>query len=224
MNKRLQTIASLIEPGVGVIDVGTDHGYLPAALAASSYPGRLFASDINADPLSKARKTAALAGVSDRLQFLLCDGLRLCPPEKVDTIVIAGMGGDVIVKILDEAEWCMDRRYHLILQPMSKAEILRYWLVNNEFGIQRELLVEDGGCLYQILSVRFGSATKLRDIELFAGAAACAGDAALYRRQAEKLERRMQKALAGMEGREDAARTALYRELYYQAKELKESL
>ncbi len=115
MNKRLSAIAALVKEGKGLVDVGTDHGYLPAYLAASGYKGALYASDINEGPLQSARRTAAEAGLSDRIRFLLCDGLRLCPPEEIDTIVIAGMGGDMIVKILDEAEWCMDPRYHLIL-------------------------------------------------------------------------------------------------------------
>lgn len=61
----------------------------------------------------------------------------------MDTIVIAGMGGDMICRILDEAEWCMSGKYKLILQPMTKQDILRYWLVNNGFEICRELIAED---------------------------------------------------------------------------------
>ena len=55
MNKRLELIYSMISDGRGLIDVGTDHGYLPAALAVNGYDGKLFASDINAMPLEKAR-------------------------------------------------------------------------------------------------------------------------------------------------------------------------
>ena len=150
MNKRLSALYDKIPPGVGVIDVGTDHGYLPAALAAYGYPGRIFASDIRIEPLRAAKKTAARAGVSERIEFLLCDGLALCPPDAVDTIVIAGMGGDTIVKILDEAEFCMDSRYLLILQPMTKPEVLRYWLAYNEFEILSEALVRETGGLYRL--------------------------------------------------------------------------
>ena len=81
--------------GKGLVDVGTDHGYLPAALAERGYRGLLYASDIHAAPLASARKTAREAGVEERIRFLLCDGLDDCPPDAVDTIVIAGMGGDL---------------------------------------------------------------------------------------------------------------------------------
>ena len=105
----------------------------------------------------------------DSICFQLCDGLAQCDPEAVDTIVIAGMGGDTICGILDRAEWCMDKKYNLILQPMTHAEVLRYWLIYNEFEIEREDLVEDSGLIYPILLARFGGHTVLNDAELFVG-------------------------------------------------------
>ncbi len=208
-----------------MIDVGTDHGYLPAALATSGYPGRILASDIRPEPLRAAEKTAARAGVKDRIDFLLCDGLALCPPDAVDSIVVAGMGGDTIVRILDEAEFCMNSRYHLILQPMTKAEILRYWLANNGFEILSETLVQDTGNLYQILTVRFGGITTLNDAELFVGKASAAEDPKLYSLALEQLETRICKALNGMlEGGECNPRVRLYREIETQIKELMKTL
>lgn len=221
MNRRLMAIYQKIKAGVGVIDVGTDHGYLPAALAASGYPGRILASDLRPGPLQAAERTAERADVFDRIEFLLCDGLALCPPEAVDTIVIAGMGGDTIVKILDEAEFCMDRRYTLILQPMTKPEVLRYWLAYNEFAITGETLVEDTGELYQIVSARFGGRTELNDAELFVGKASLAEDPALYRRALDLLEKRLSKVLAGMDESPETPRKRLYREVEKQVKELK---
>ena len=222
MNKRLKAIYEKIPPGAGVIDVGTDHGYLPAALAESDYPGRILASDLRPEPLEAAKRPAIRAGVSARIDFLLCDGLSLCPPDAVDTIVIAGMGGDTIVKILDEAEFCMDRRYLLILQPMTKPEVLRYWLAYNEFEICTETLVEDSGELYQILSARFGGQTKLSDAELFVGKASLTEDPALYELALDRFTLRLERALTGMRtGNEDSPRKKLYRELQNQVKELK---
>ena len=169
MNKRLHTIANMVKDGKGLIDVGTDHGYLPAYLAVNGYSGFLFASDINAGPLNAARKTASDCLVENRINYLLCDGLDGCPPNQIDTIVIAGMGGDLICRILDKADWCLDHRYTLILQPMTKAEVLRYWLVNNGFSLEEERLVRDGGILYQIIRTRFSQNMTLSDAELYAG-------------------------------------------------------
>ena len=222
MNKRLSAIAALVKEGKGLVDVGTDHGYLPAYLAASGYEGALYASDINEGPLQSARRTAAEAGLSDRIRFLLCDGLRLCQPEEIDTIVIAGMGGDMIVKILDEAEWCMDPRYHLILQPMTKAEVLRYWLVYNEFAIESETIVEDGGTLYQIISSRFGECTRLTDAELFTGKHALCMDSGLFECRLLRIIGRFEKAMTGMQGRGADPRFCLYREILDQLLEMRE--
>ena len=169
MNKRMHAIVRYIEPGRGMIDVGTDHGYLPVWMATHGYRGNIIAADIHEAPLQKARETAGKAGVADRRVFQLCDGLDQCPPKAVDTIVIAGMGGDMICRILDRAEWCMDRQYKLILQPMTKSEVLRYWLVYNEFQILNEELVPEGGALYQLIVARFGGSTRLNDGELFLG-------------------------------------------------------
>ena len=226
MNERIRAIADCVRDGKGVIDVGTDHGYLPAFLAERGYPGAIFASDIREEPLNAARRTAAQAGCTDRIRFLLCDGLSLCPPDAIDTIVIAGLGGDTLVKILDEAEWCMDERYTLILQPMTKAEVVRYWLVYNEFEIRSEELVEDDGTLYQILIARFGGETKLTDAELFAGKASLVKDNVLYRKYLEQLFSRFDQALSGMEKGDEAdgPRARLYREILGQLQEMRKSV
>ncbi|MBQ9687065.1 MAG: SAM-dependent methyltransferase [Oscillospiraceae bacterium] len=220
MNRRLSAIMRLIDSQVGVIDVGTDHGYIPVALAQQGFGGKLYASDIHEAPLNTARKTAADAGVSDRISFQRCDGLTMCPPEEVDCIVIAGMGGDMIVKILDEAEWCMQRRYQLVLQPMTKAEVVRYWLAYNEFTIEKECLVEDAGTLYQVIVARFGGQTILSDAELFIGKQTLHEDKDLFARFLNQTAGRFEKMLEGMstgdgspDGREHLYR-AILKELY----------
>lgn len=199
MNKRMHAIVKYIEPGRGLIDVGTDHGYLPAWMASHGYRGNIIASDIHAAPLQKAKDTAEKAGVTNRITFQLCDGLAQCKQESVDTIIIAGMGGDMICRILDLAEWCMDRRYKLILQPMTKSEVLRYWLTNNEFEILTEDLVPEGGSIYQLIVARFGGSTRLSDGELFLGKKELCTDEELYEQQRKKLIKRIDSAVAGME-------------------------
>lgn len=199
MNKRMHAIVKYIEPGRGLIDVGTDHGYLPAWMASHGYRGNIIASDIHAAPLQKAKDTAEKAGVTNRITFQLCDGLAQCKPESVDTIIIAGMGGDMICRILDLAEWCMDRRYKLILQPMTKSEVLRYWLTNNEFEILTEDLVPESGSIYQLIVARFGGSTRLSDGELFLGKKELCTDEELYEQQRKKLIKRIDSAVAGME-------------------------
>lgn len=199
MNKRLELIRSLIPEGKGVVDVGTDHGYLPVRLYKDGYRGALLASDIRPGPLSAARERAEREGALQRIRFFLCDGLDDCPPGSVDTIVIAGMGGDTICGILDRAEWCMAPDYLLILQPMTKAEVLRFWLVNNGFVIEREGLVKEGETLYQVLTARFRNInTPLIDAELFTGARERSVSASLYREELCRQRKRLETSLSGM--------------------------
>ena len=224
MDMRLRKIEELIPDGLGCIDVGTDHGTIPVRLVRRGYPGRVLASDINAGPLNAARRTAAQTGVTGRIEFLLSDGLKLCPPDAVDTIVIAGMGGDLIVKILDEAEWCMHPRYRLVLQPMTRAEVLRYWLVYNDFEILQECAAAEGDTLYQILTARFGGRTPLNDAELFCGKRTLAEDDELWLRSLGEQRQRLEKALCGMEsGAAENARAELYREILHQMREMGET-
>ena len=223
MNKRLNCILAHIPPGKGIIDVGTDHGYLPAALAQNGYPGRIFASDLRPEPLNAARRTAQSAGLSGRIEFLLCDGLDACPREAVDTIVIAGMGGDTICGILDRAEWCMAEDYTLLLQPMTHPEVLRYWLVNNGFGLTDEDLTEDGGFLYALFSARFGGQTHLTEAELFTGSRALLRAHPLFpaqlRRQRERMETRL-RGLRSAAERNGSGSEALLETMIEQIKEM----
>lgn len=198
MNKRLELIASILPHGRGFADVGTDHGYLPVYMAQHGYGGKIIASDINEGPLSTAVASARQAGVEDRICFRLCDGLDGCGSEELDTVVIAGMGGDTICGILDRADWVMSRDILLIFQPMTKAEVLRYWLTNNDFAICGEWLIEENGEIYQILSARFGARTPLSDAELFTGKYELAVGNALFPVQLAALIKRFERAAAGM--------------------------
>ena len=198
MNKRLELIASILPHGRGFADVGTDHGYLSVYMAQHGYRGKIIASDINEGPLSTAVASARQAGVEDRICFRLCDGLDGCGSEELDTVVIAGMGGDTICSILDRADWVMSRDILLILQPMTKAEVLRYWLTNNDFAICGEWLIEENGEIYQILSACFGARMPLSDAELFTGKYELAVGNALFPVQLAALIKRFERAAAGM--------------------------
>lgn len=174
MINRLELIASLVEDGVGVADVGTDHAYLPIMLRRCGYKGNIIAGDINEGPLEKACQSLENAGLSDSVELVLSDGLNGVDSSKVDTVIVAGMGGDTITGILDRGlydmpEWASRSDYKLILQPVTKPEILRFWLVNNGFSITSEWQTEENGVLYQIICAQPGESPKYKDAELFTG-------------------------------------------------------
>ena len=197
--KRLEKILSMIDSRIGVADVGTDHGFLPVSLALQGYCGNLFATDIHAAPLEAAKRAAEEAGVKDRIRFCLTDGLDGIDPRMLDTIVIAGLGGDVICSILDRAEWTMDPAYRMILQPMTKAEVLRFWLCNNGYEISAEHLVQENGRIFLILSVRFsGDNTPMTDAELYLGKTSLTEREDCYGQLLEQEIERMRKKTEGL--------------------------
>lgn len=170
MKNRLNTIYSYINSSIGIIDVGTDHAYIPILLAQNRFSGNIIASDINSAPLNKAMENAEKAGIKCEINFKLSDGLKGFTPDMADCIIIAGMGGDVICSILDCAEQFYVNKVRFILQPMTKAEILRYWLVNNGFSIIIEDIVKENNKLFQIIVCEFtGLNSNYRGYELYIG-------------------------------------------------------
>ena len=161
ISNRLLLCAAMVPPGSRVADIGTDHGYLAVYLLQNGICPFVTAADLREQPLQKARENAARFGVSDKMQFLLSDGLQDIPPGAAETIVMAGMGGDLIVRILQAAPWVCDARYTLILQPQSAGQALRQYLSEHGFAIDREALVQDGHFLYTVLRARKGAMPPL---------------------------------------------------------------
>ena len=156
LGPRLRAIAELVPLGCRTLaDIGTDHGYIPVSLLLEERLDRAIAADIGAPPLDHARRTAGLYGVSERMDFRLGDGLAVVEPGEAEVIVIAGMGGDTITEILDAAPWSRDGPL-LLLQSMSRTDVLRRWLPANGYAVCQEKLVQDKGVLYPILAVRGG--------------------------------------------------------------------
>lgn len=168
LQPRLRAIADLVPQGSRLADVGTDHGYIPAVLLLEGRVGSAIASDIGAEPLEHARRTARQYGLEQRMELRLCDGLRGISPEEADCVVIAGMGGDSISAILEAAPWTKSG-CTLLLQPMSKAEVLRRWLSENGYCAAAEQLVADKGVIYPILTVRGGHMPPATDAQAWGG-------------------------------------------------------
>ena len=141
-------MAKKIERGSIAADVGTDHGYIPVWLIKNGICPRVIASDIRSGPLQTAVKTAKNAGVDDVIDFRLCSGLDKYACDEFDTAVIAGMGGETIINILEAAPWTREKK--LIIQPQSKLPELRLWLFENGYKIADAELVYDTGRLYLV--------------------------------------------------------------------------
>ena len=151
MPARLQAIAGCIETGAKVADIGTDHGMLPAYLAQNNLASSIIASDKSAESLKSALRTAAKYDVTDMIKFVTADGLAGISETEADAIVTAGVGGETIIKILEDAPWTKKAGIRLILQPQTKIDELRRWLCENGYAIADTVPVSDKGRVYTIL-------------------------------------------------------------------------
>lgn len=191
LDKRLSTVASMVRRGSRVADIGTDHAYLPVYLVQAGICPSGIAADIRTGPLEAARRTVTEAGLTDVIALRLGDGLAPVAADKADDIVIAGMGGETIVEILSSADWVKDTRWRLVLQPMTRAEELRRWLLTNGFAITEERLVRDGHRLYPVMAAAYTAAAIETDEFAFYAGFFVAEEGRPYREMmAEHLTRR----------------------------------
>ena len=186
----------MVPAGSRLADVGTDHGYLPVYLLQQGRISRAIASDIVDGPLQHARQTAAEYEV-DGIDFRLCPGLDAIAPHEADTVVIAGMGGETIQAILSAAPWTADGSHLLLLQPMTKVEYLRKWLVDNGYAFTEERLGWDKDHLYPVFAVRGGTQPPLTAAQQYGGVL-LDGDP-LYGAYLDERIGKLQKAVEGLQ-------------------------
>ena len=155
LSPRLAVCASLVRPGRVLIDVGTDHAYLPIWLLKAGIIPRAVASDVNLGPLEAARRHARRYQVGAELRLVQSDGLQRLGPMDGDDIVIAGMGGELILRLVARVGWLRNPGKRLILQPMSAPGKLREGLWELGFPIIREEAVRDGGKVYSAFAVSY---------------------------------------------------------------------
>jgi len=168
ISKRLEAAASFMRRGGRIADIGTDHAYLPIYLCATGAAVGGVASDINEGPTQRARANTELFGAQDKIAVVRTDGLGGIEKYAPDDIFILGMGGELIVKIIDEAPWVKEGK-RLILQPMTHPEIVREYLFANGFSVIDETLVEDEK-IYQIICAEYtGVNSEATPLELLVG-------------------------------------------------------
>lgn len=195
LSSRLRMIADRVPPGSRLADVGSDHALLPLYLLSQGRIPSAVATDIHAAPLDRGRQAARELGREAQISFRLCDGLSAVSPMEVDTVAVAGMGGETIAGILDAAAWSREKL--LLLQPMSRAEVLRPWLVGHGYAIRQEALVWDRGHVYPVLTVTGGTTPPLTAVQRYCGLSP--RDGPLFPGYLRRWIKRLERACAGLE-------------------------
>ncbi len=152
---RLQLCASMVRPGTALADIGTDHAYLPIWLAKQELVSRAIAADIRPGPLQSAQRNIRRYRVEELVSTRLSDGLKSIFAVEADDIVIAGMGGEMMIQIIKNASWLRDGEKRLILQPMTSVPQLREFLAGEGFAVLREQAAVEDGYAYSAMQVQY---------------------------------------------------------------------
>ncbi|MCR5526821.1 MAG: class I SAM-dependent methyltransferase [Lachnospiraceae bacterium] len=152
LSKRLETIISMIPRGARIADVGCDHGFVTIESLKRGIAAEACALDVNRDPLEKAKQNAFLNGVKEKISFYLSDGLKKLPEGKADTVIIAGMGGLLMGRIISDAPVNVKNGVkHYILSPQSELSAFRHLLEENGIAIRDEKIIFDEGKYYPVM-------------------------------------------------------------------------
>lgn len=160
LNERLKMAADMVKHGSLLVDIGTDHAYLPVFLVKNGCCPKAVAADLRKGPLENARETVSSNGLSDKIELRLSDGLNSISAQEAQSIVIAGMGGTLISDILSKAEWIKNPDIRLILQPQTHSEDVRKFLFENGFKILSENACFSQGRAYICLCAEYDGITR----------------------------------------------------------------
>lgn len=149
-----------------IMDVGTDHGYIAIELIKRNLADKVIASDINKDPLNKAKLNVSLEGLSNKIELRLGGGLTPVKDKEVNGVLIAGMGGNLIRDILENDIKKVKNMDYLVLQPAQNPEVLREYLYISDYEIIDEDVCFDECKYYEVFKVKYkeNNSTKLENI------------------------------------------------------------
>lgn len=151
ISKRLEAVADMVTSGSVLADIGTDHAYIPIYLVEKDRISQAIAMDVNEGPLARAREHIREAGLEERIDTRLSDGLAALTAQEAQSILIAGMGGILTVRILTEGRGKLGGCRELILQPQSDIALVRAHIEAEGWNIVCEEMVCEDGKYYPMM-------------------------------------------------------------------------
>lgn len=153
----METIAAMVPTCTCAADVGTDHGFVPIRLLELGRAERAIAMDVRRGPLERARAHIAQYGLEGRIETRLSDGLLRLAPGEADVVVIAGMGGELMLRILRDGDHVRSTVRRWILSPQSELSVFRHGLEELGLAITQETMVEEDGKYYTVMAAEPGT-------------------------------------------------------------------
>lgn len=169
LSKRLYAVAGLVTEGASVADIGTDHGYVPIYLVKNNIASKVIAMDINRGPLERARMHIIGHGLKGKIETRLSDGLKEVEPFEVEGMIAAGMGGGLVIKILEDSKEVVETLKFAVLQPQSEISKVRKYLHKQGLVIIDEDMVEEDGKFYPMMKVVHGEPEEYEEYEYIYG-------------------------------------------------------
>lgn len=151
LSERLCLVASNVKSGGTVADIGCDHGFTSIYLVQQKLAKAVIAMDINKEPLKRAKEHISEYGMEEYISTRLSDGAKKLKKGEADTILISGMGGALIVKILSQSIEVVKDVGELVLSPQSEIYLVRHFLHDNGFKIESEDMVKEQGKFYVVI-------------------------------------------------------------------------
>jgi len=153
LSKRMQAVADMVTPGNRVCDVGCDHGYVSIYLVQTGSSPRVLAMDVNKGPLEHAKEHVKAYGVEEYIELRLSDGLKEYRVGEADSLICAGMGGRLLMNILEQEPAKTESFKELILQPQSELKLFRGFLREKGYSILSEDMILEDGKFYPMMKV-----------------------------------------------------------------------
>ena len=153
LSKRLQAVADMVTPGYILADIGTDHGYIPIYLIENNIVPSAIAMDINEGPLERARLHVSSCGLSEKIDTRLSDGMAAMEAGEAQSAIIAGMGGGLVMHILQAFPAVTNSFKEFVLQPQSEIAKVRRFLLESGFHFIDENMILEDGKFYPMMKV-----------------------------------------------------------------------
>lgn len=224
LSKRLKEVAALVTEGSRVADIGTDHGYVPIYLVETGKISRAIAMDINRGPVLRAKEHILQHGLSDYIETRLSDGLSALKKEEADSLVIAGMGGRLTIKILTEGAKVLETVKEMILQPQSEIYLVRKFLQQNGYEILTERIVLEEGKYYPMMKVVKGAMNYKKEIFFRYGKNLLENKDEILWKYLEKERKSLQKLLENLQMQSSESAKIRQREIMGEIKLVREAL
>ena len=224
ISKRLEAVAGMVTSGSFLADIGTDHGYIPIYLIEHKRIPKAIAMDVNRGPLEKAKEHIMQAGLQDKIETRLSDGLEKLKPDEAESILIAGMGGPLTVRILSEGAGKLGACRELILQPQSDLKAVRTYLEREGWKIVREEMVQEEGKFYPMMRAVPGEECKMTPIQLRFGPLLLANCHPVLKDYLLREQRINEKILTSLEGQKSETAKAHISEVEAELAMVREAL